>query len=175
MRETKRKQIGERGYTYHVAQFGARQGGRVLVRLLKMLGGAAGEAMQNDSDGFDMATIGRLVSGLASGLEEADYDWLVGTFIPATAVSGGTYQNKAIQLDTEGVFDLHFAGSYGEMGKWLLFAIEVNFGNFLGENGIIKKAQEAVTGLPDSPADNGVGMSPSRSPNTSAMSGASGA
>jgi len=142
MRETKQKQIGDRGYTYHVNQFGARHGGRVLVRLLKMIGGAAGDAMQGDDvAGFDAALVGKLVSNLAETAKEEDFDFLCDTFAKASQVSGGEFANP-VPLSSDGLLDLHFAGCYKELGHWILFAVEVNFGNFLADAGIepIQKA-----------------------------------
>lgn len=174
MRETKEKQIGSRGYRYHVIQFGAREGGRVLVRLLKMVGGAAGEAMAGGDDaldGFDLSTVGKMLGNLAETLSEDDFDYLVDKFAPATAVSGGAYK-APMPLNTEGVFDLHFAGAYQELGQWLLFAVEVNFGGFLGEGGIVRKAGEAARDRRASSAKDE--PSPSQSPNVSVAIGQSG-
>lgn len=167
MRETKSKQVGGRGYTYHVTQFGAREGGRVLVRLLKMIGGAAGEAMANDTEGFDMVVVGRMISNVAETVSEQDFDYLVDTFMKTTSVSGGTYGDRQVPLGTDGVFDLHFAGAYQELGQWLLFAIETNFGGFLGEGGLVEAARNVRQGS----EANAPAKSVSRSPNTSATSG----
>jgi hypothetical protein len=153
MRETKEKQIGERGFVYHVTQFGAREGGRVLVRLLKMVGGAAGAAVESEQD-FDMRTVGKIVSNLAESVSEEDFDTLVATFMKTTDVSGGAYKTRA-PLATDGLFDLHFAGAYGELGQWLMFAIEVNFGSFLGESGLVQKAKAAANARPVSGAKAG--------------------
>jgi hypothetical protein len=143
MRETKTKAIGDRGYSYNVTQFGARQGGRVLVRLLKIVGGAAGEAMKSGGESFDMATIGKTVSSLASSVNESDFDWLCDTFAPTTSVVGGSFSNP-VPLSTEGLFDLHFAGAYAELALWITFAIEVNFGSFLPAGGLVAQAKDAA-------------------------------
>lgn len=136
MRETKSKQIGSRGYTYHVTQFGAKEGGRVLVRLLKMVGAAAGGALSGDDESaFSLEAIGRLLSNLAESVTEDDFDYLCDTFAKATNVSGGDFKGP-VSLTTDGLFDLHFAGAYAELGQWLMFAIEVNFGSFFPEGGI---------------------------------------
>ena len=171
MRETKQKQIGTRGHTYHVTQFGARHGGRVLVRLLKMIGGAAGEAMKGDADGFDMRTVGGMVSNLAETVNEDDFDYLCDTFAKTTSIE---LDGKVVSLTTEGLFDLHFAGAYIELGQWLLFAVEVNFGGFLGEGGIVQRAKAVATAHQDSDGANAE-PSQSTSPITSAVSGQSGA
>jgi hypothetical protein len=173
MRETKERAIGTRGYVYHVTQFGAREGGRVLVRLLKLVGGAAGEAVQSEDD-IDMGTIGKMIANLAESVSEADFDMLVDTFMKTTHVSGGDYR-APMPLAAEGVFDLHFAGAYAELGQWLLFAIEVNFGSFFGEAGIVRQAKAAVSARPVSAARIGDEVSRSKSPNTFAQNGQSGA
>lgn len=136
MRETKTKTIGSRGFTYHVVQFGAKEGGRVLVRLLKMVGSAAGGALAGDDESaFTLEAIGRVISDLAESVSEADFDYLCDTFAKATSVSGGDF-NGPVPLTTEGLFDIHFAGQYAEMASWLAFAIEANYGSFLPEGGL---------------------------------------
>ena len=173
MIETKQKQIGPRGYTYHVTQFGAKQGGRVLVRLLKMVGGAAGDAMGGVKD-FDLSVIGKMVGNLAETVSEEDYDFLCDTFTPLSSVSGGEYQAASgMPLSSEGVFDLHFAGAYQELGQWLLFCIEVNYGGFLGEGGIVQRVKTEAIAHQVSVA-NKVGESQSMSPSISEMVGVSG-
>jgi len=157
MRETKQKVVG--AHRYHVTQFGARQGGRVLVRLLKMLGGAAGEALKSEGD-LDMGAVGNMVANLADTLGEADFDFLCDQFAPATSVE---INGKLLPLATDGLFDLHFAGAYVEMGQWLLFAIEANYGGFLGAGGLLRRANNAG---PPASASVAASESPSTSPTT---------
>jgi hypothetical protein len=159
MRETKHKTIGDRGNVYHVTQFGARHGGRVLVRLLKMIGGAAGEALKSEGD-FDMNVVGNVVANLAETVSENDFDYLCDTFAVATEVE---INGKSVPLSTEGVFDVHFAGAYIELGQWLLFAVEVNFGSFLGAGGILKRATDGARPA-SAAAANAASASPSISP-----------
>ncbi len=170
MRETKQKQIGD--YTYAVTQFGAKQGGRVMIRLLKIVGGAAGEAMKGDNE-FDMSTVGSMITNLAETLQEDDFDYLCETFAAASTVQGGEFPNP-IPLTTEGVFDLHFAGKYLELGQWLLFAVDANFG-FLGENGIVERAKRAAIARRGSAQVDEANKSKSQSPNTLEPVGLSGA
>ena len=160
MRETKQKQIGERGHIYHVTQFGARHGGRVLVRLLKMAGGAIGEALQG-ADDLDMSVAGKVIANLADTVSEGDYDYLIDTFAKVSAVE---IEGKPVPLHNEGVLDVHFAGAYVELGQWLAFAIEVNFGNFFDAAGIVKA--KAASGRPASASVAQAEASPSISQNT---------
>lgn len=179
MRETKSKEIGKRGFTYNVTQFGARKGGRIALRLLKILGSAAGTAMQEggeSDDGFDLKVVGKMVENLSSILTEADYDYLCDEFMKVSSVTGGKYEHNTMPLHADGVFDLHFAGEYIELGEWIAFCVEVNFGGFLGEGGLLKKASKVVAKPPpDSPEARSEKPSVLTSPNTSAPSGPSGA
>jgi len=159
MRKTKQKRIGGRGYVYHVTQFGAREGGHVLVRLLKILGGSVGEALQGATD-FDMGVVGKVIANLATTVDEKDLDYLVDTFAKTTSVE---IEGKPVPLTAEGVLDVHFAGEYTELSQWLAFAVEANFGDFFGAAGILKaKASD----LPVSAVSSADGSSPSISPNT---------
>jgi len=171
MIKTEKKKLGSRGYTYAVRQFGAKQGGRVLVRLGKLLGKPIGDAV-SAAESLDTETIGRLITGLAEALSETEYDFFVDAFAEHTEVSGGEYQDKSIPLGAEGVFDLHFAGAYVELVEWLRFAVEVNYSSFF--SGLGSEAKDLAAALRVSkPAERG--SSPSPSPNTYETTGRSGA
>ena len=131
MIKTESKAIGERGFTYTVRQFGAKEGGRMLVFLGKLMGKPIGDAVSAGRE-LDLETVGRVIAGLADAVSEQDFDRLVDAFAKQTDVSGGQYTN-AVPLNTEGVFDLHFAGAYAELGAWLMFAVEVNYSSFFSE------------------------------------------
>lgn len=172
MRETKKKAIGDRGHVYHVTQFGARHGMRVAIRLAKMIGGAAGAALAADEEGFDAKVVGAIIANLAETVSEADFDFLCDEFGKATSVSGGEYGDRTIALDADGLFDLHFAGQYVELGSWLVFAVEVNFGGFLAVAAQAKGA--AIDARPASPQAVAPNGSSSKSPNGSPTLGRSG-
>lgn len=133
MRKSDSKQIGN--HTYTVTQFGAREGGRVFIRITRLLGPAIG----GGAEGGAAAMIGQL----STALDESDFDSLCDTFAAATMVTGGDYGAKQPQL--KAVFDDHFAGRYDELLEWLLFAFEVNYGSFLGALGLKQNPD-----LPDS-------------------------
>lgn len=170
MRKTKEKQIGDRGYVYHVTQFGAREGGRIAIRLGKIFGGALGAAIKSDTE----RDVGDMIAKAFDAVTEQDFDALIDTFAKCSAVSGGDYKGQA-PLTAEGLFDLHFAGAYGELVQWLIFAFEVNFGSFLGEAGIVPSGKAAASDRPVSAARAGTAPSKSRSPNTLETNGRSGA
>lgn len=171
MIKSERKAIGERGFSYTVRQFGAREGGRMLVFLGKLMGKPIGDAV-SAGQALTLETVGRLISGLAEAVSEADFDRLVDAFARHTEVSGGDFGDKSIALSTEGLFDLHFAGAYAELGAWLRFAIEVNYSSFFAKLGGGKVADlAAALRVSEPPKDK---PSPSPSPNTSEMDGRSG-
>lgn len=169
MLKSETKQIGDRGYSYTVEQFGARQGGRVLIRLAKMLGKPIGDAVSAGNE-LDVQTIGRLLAGLSASVNEADYDYLCDVFLAKTHVSGGDYGARIVPLSTGGMFDLHFGGAYAELGEWILFAVEVNYGSFLAVAGGKAKDLGSALQVSDLP---GV-TSPSPSPTDSKRIGRSG-
>lgn len=113
MVETKEKTI--EGTTYRVRQLDAVKGRKVVARLIRLLSNAAA--------GGDDA-----LSKIFASVTEEDMDYFCDVFAASTDVN---YEGKWPCL--KDVFGLHFAGKYGEMMQWLLFCVEVNFGNFLGE------------------------------------------
>lgn len=130
MLESSTRRIGR--YEYKVTQLQAIKGRRLLVKLLKALGPAA-EALSVSSQ--DNA--GALIGKLTAGLDEALVDELCDTF----AARSEFQLENGKWMDLAGQFDLHFAGQYGEMAKWLAFAVEVNYGSFLGE--LMKNAPQS--------------------------------
>lgn len=119
LRKTEQKQIG--ADTYEVTQMGAVKGSQVFVRLIRAIGPII-LAADKASD---------LRDALA-GLKEEDVDYLIKAFSPYTLVQGKGELDK--------IFDIHFAGKYGDMFQWLWASVEVNFGSFLGAS--------ALAGLP---------------------------
>jgi hypothetical protein len=162
MIKSEQKAIGDRGYTYTVRQFGAREGGRMLVFLGKLLGKPIGDAVSGGKS-LDLETAGRVISGLADAVSEQDFDHLVNSFAKHTDVTGGTYGAKSLPLHTEGVLDLHFAGAYGELLQWLAFAVEANYASFFAGLGG-GKVTDLVSALRVSEPPNN--ESPSPSPST---------
>lgn len=70
-------------------------------------------------------------------LSEADVDYLVSTLGPCTEVILPDGRVQALTLDVQ---EMHFAGSYGEMFKWLGFALETNYSDFLGKSNAVMEA-----------------------------------
>lgn len=139
MLETREKTIGN--HTYYVRQLGATKGRQALVRLVKTLGPVLGAALGGMSleqmskskepinvMDMDADTIAPLLESLATHINESDLEWFCDTFGECTQVK--TPEGGQVPLNKEKQ-ELHFAGRYGEMFRWLGFCLEVNFKDFL--------------------------------------------
>jgi len=160
--EVKSRVIGE--HTYRVEQFGAKKGGRILVRLAKMLGASIGGAIES-GDKVDATVIGKTLTSLTDQITEEDYDYLCDNFAAKTRVTGGQYGSNEPKLAD--FFDSHFAGNYLELGEWLAFCLEANYGSFLAVIGEEAKALAGVRQPPqDSDGEEKLSNAPSESPAT---------
>lgn len=114
------------GVQYKLHQLGARDGRHMLVRLTKVLGPSLGRLAEIDKDRLSEAIAGALYE-LSAHVTEADLDWICEVFGKRTEVEleGG----KLMVLDLEAQ-ELHFAGAFGSMIKWLGACLEVNFADF---------------------------------------------
>lgn len=113
MLETRERTID--GFAYKVTQLTARTGNKVGMRLTKTLAGAAGAK-----------DVESALGGIIAKLSEEDLEFICDTLARQTQVQ--LEPGKWPMLSD--VFDIHFAGRYLEMLKWLGFALEVNFGAF---------------------------------------------
>lgn len=96
--ESKESKLGDN--TYMVTPLGAVTGRKLLLRVMKAMGGKS-----------------------LTAIAEEDFDFLCDTLATTTLVKrsdGKTFPLKDI-------FDSHFSTNYDEMTKWLLFALEVNY------------------------------------------------
>lgn len=139
--ERREKQIGANVYV--VEQFGAKQGRNVLFRLIKMIGPSFAEMAKADGGDAEGALADAL-RAFAGTADESDFDALCEAFaskskvkLEAQFASGP----KAVEMDLAKVFDSHFAGNYGEMIGWLVFAAQTNFADFLDGNPLSAMAE----------------------------------
>lgn len=130
------RQIGD--YNYTVTQLGAVKGSEVMVRLANVLGKVVSKG----------SNLKEALASVASSLAPADLQFLCDAMATRTLVSGGEYKGP---VELPRVFDMHFAGKYLEMLRWLSFALEVNFGGFF--RGIGERAEAALAGLDSSKSD----------------------
>ncbi|MBC3540660.1 phage tail assembly chaperone [Rufibacter sediminis] len=120
MLETKEKTID--GHEYQVTQFPALKGMRLAVKIGKLLGDGIGHAATTGSV-MDM-DVSKVVAGIVENLdEEATPNLLLQLF-------SSTHRDRK-EMNESG-FNMAYAGNYMEMGKALLFILEVNYGGFMG-------------------------------------------
>lgn len=131
MIETVPKEID--GTTYHLHTLGARDGRHMLVRLTKVLGPSVGRLAESTVDpkgqggkGLAEAVAGAIYE-LSEHLSEADLDWICEKFGNRTEIDQEGGKRHLLDLELQ---ELHFAGRFGTMIKWLAACLEVNFADF---------------------------------------------
>lgn len=129
MIETKEKVIGSSNYA--VTQLPARRALRLQAKLVKLLGPAVSTIFvaTGDLDSADQS-IPKAITALASQLDDKTFDQLILDLLQGQVRKNG----KEI---TEQVLDLEFAGNLNELFLVLSFVLEVNFGDFFREGGIL--------------------------------------
>ncbi len=153
MLKNETRRIG--AYDYTVTQLDAVKGRRALVRLAKIFVPSA--TSSGDALASVTATGNAALGSIADRLNEADVDYLCDLFAGTTTVSGGDFANKAPLLAD--IFALHFAGQYKEMGQWLLFALEVNFGGFFKGLGVARPGAPVAASAPSTSPSTSTGTS----------------
>ena len=145
-RETKNKQIG--GFEYTCTQFPPQKALRVLTKLTKYLGAPLAKLMQNTDSKksmleqeIDSLDIGGAILSLGASLGDDDL-YVLAKDICESVVLGmkdNTPGALSGQLN-EKIFDAHFMGGDGlkRLFQVMIFAIEVNYSDFLGD--IVAKA-----------------------------------
>lgn len=126
MREPKSKIIDSNEYT--VSMLPARSAYAMYADIVKMVGPAMASSVANQgaSDGTvldaDVASLLTKVVGHMTGLLEVPKVMAIIDKLSAVSLVNGMPLHK--------VLDEHFAGDFIGLNKWLLFALEANFGNF---------------------------------------------
>ena len=140
---TRSKKIGD--CTYKVTLLSAGEGLPINALLLRVLGPAvatlAGDIPPDFTSIKDLPwqAIARAVNSAIHNLDAQDLRTLVDTFAPKTQV----VQPDGKQPFLHDVFDLHFAGRYALMYRWLAFCVQENFADFLDILPLTSQAQKA--------------------------------
>ncbi|MCK4718803.1 MAG: hypothetical protein KAT70_09055 [Thermoplasmata archaeon] len=149
--------------TYHVRPLGASAGGKLFLWLVKRAGPAVaillqdikpGSALQQVKDAkagkpakpfsildLDMANLGQALQELLFRLEDTDLEHLTTTLGMCTELERPGGNQVPLTKETQ---ELHWAANYGEMFRWIGFALGVNYSSFLGSWGDIKGALDAL-------------------------------
>lgn len=123
--------IGKHRYRVRPLPYG--EGWPLFLRLARVAGPALAEALGTADGGdigeLDVAKVAPALKTLLANLDEETFRSAQDQLAEATEVE--VQPGKWPQLST--VMELHFSGQYMEALQWLAFALEVNFGGFLGD------------------------------------------
>ena len=125
MRQELKQNVGGKDYIFY--QFGASEGLKVWLRILKVIGtpiGALVGKVVNTGTKSDIKELGldRAVELLCSNLDADDTLQLIKDILNQV-----TFEGKRVSE----IFDVHFAGSYMQIFNVLYVALEVNYKDFL--------------------------------------------
>jgi hypothetical protein len=114
------------GMTFRVTQLPAMRGVKMLNRLVRILGPAAGRAFAGADPsaglgGLDVGALGGAVAALTERLSDDELESIIRTLLETATVD-----NTPLLP----VFDLKLQGRMGSLLKLLGFALEVNYSNF---------------------------------------------
>ena len=117
--------------TYRVRLLATSEGRPILVRLTKLLGPSFGTLLAG-MKGTSLLDAGNdavawAVKDLSERVTDDDLAVLCEVFGSASEVQIG---DKVLPLSKE-FQELHFAGKYGEMMRWIGFCVELNYADFL--------------------------------------------
>lgn len=118
------------GHDYQLTQLGAIQGRRIWLKLLHVLAAPLKELAQQET--FNQSAGVMALAALVQSLDDATTEELYAVFGQTCRVRNG---EKWPLLD-ETQFDLHFAGRYISMSKWLGECLRFNFAGFLGDTSL---------------------------------------
>jgi hypothetical protein len=124
------KQIGE--WTYTVPQLPATQALKLTARVMNVLG----PALERGGAGDQKAFVAALMSN--EKLDE-HLDFFVTMLGPTCLAKKFDERGQEVTCHLNRAdFDKHFVGRMSDLSEWLMFALEVNLGDFLG--GLLAKA-----------------------------------
>jgi hypothetical protein len=115
---------------FEVSQLPVKDARAMLVRLTRVIGPALTEFAKDGATSLgdiDHTTVAGAFGKLATTLTEEDLEYLCAKFGTVSKVRVG---NLMLPVDKAG--DTVFSGRLTTMFKWLWFAVEVNYSDFLG-------------------------------------------
>lgn len=124
--------------TYELTQLGAREGRRVLARLLSVAGPIVGELANipslahgkkaGEKGEISEVVLARVIQKAAEALDPDTLDYVCDAMMGTCGIVAG---GASVVKLSQGVFDLHFAGRYTHQMKWLWACLSFQFSDFL--------------------------------------------
>lgn len=144
---TEDKQIGE--HTFRVTQLTGIEGRKLFARLVRFVGPAIAGAVSSGrlKSLLDInLDVGSLMGQLADKFTDDELDFFCKKLGACTELVGDNGKTTKLDLNIQ---DVIFAGHLFDMFKWMAFALEVQFSDFLSE---LKRIQAAKSTAPASDA-----------------------
>ncbi len=145
MIETRTKEIG--GITYQVTQLPAMKGFKLQRRLAAILGPPAAEVMGGAVSvsellkfNLNLGVLAPALRDLFERLTESELETITRSLLETAQVTESGKTGPVMP-----VFDTHFAGRYNDLYELIGFALEVNYGDFLGGLGARFASAQART------------------------------
>ncbi len=114
------------GITFEVTQLGFKKGRQLFVRLLKLVGPSLAHVADSAKSIKEIPLV-PMIKAAVERLEDEDFDWIADVLGETTRFSeNGTqwpFLNAANREDL-------FAGRLTLFGRWVWFALEVNYADF---------------------------------------------
>lgn len=128
--ETHEKIIGNSNYM--VTQLPARRALKLQAKLLKLIGPAFSHLFINASNDIDSAdkALPKAVTMLLNELDDKTFDTFVMEMLQGVRKDGHELTNSTV--------DSEFSGNLNELFLVIQYVLEVNYGDFLAERGILK-------------------------------------
>ncbi len=112
------------GASYEVTQLGAMRGLKLLTRIGAAVGPAMAQLARAGEEGFDIGVAGEALQKLFQKLNEAEIEHFV-----TEMLFGGALKRNGAPMQ-KNMFELEMAGQAMTILKLLVFAFEVNYGDF---------------------------------------------
>jgi hypothetical protein len=140
MRDIETKQIGD--FYYRVKQLPDKEGYRLFVRLTRtlmpslasMLQGAPDDGNAVSLSALTTKMLGDAVMQLAMNLDEDVFQSIYETLAIDCSISNDDTNWVPLKSDKE-----HWSGRFAQMMQFIVFALEVNYADFLGGKGSIAR------------------------------------
>jgi hypothetical protein len=143
--KSEERTIGE--HTYRVTQLTALKSRELFSRLVRLLGPGVA-AMVSAGQGISRSQISQMLGEISQRVTDDELDHFCRVLGSSSQIVAA---GNAVTLDKE-VIDVHFAGQLFNLFKWLAFALEVNYSDFLSVFARMQAAVSAAAAKSPSPS-----------------------
>lgn len=142
--KTEDRVIGE--HTYRVTQLTALKARALFARLVRFVGPAAATVVGAGRK-VSLGELGSILGDLSERVTDDELGWFCDRLGECSYIVGDGGRTQQLE---RAIIDIHFAGALLDMFKWMAFALEVNFADFLSELKRTQAAASMAQGKPES-------------------------